>query len=175
MKHANSNLDGTFVTAKPRSTSFAVVDALRSSLSKGNPIKFARLRSTAWDNIAEKHVSYEVAEARKPSDKVDVRRIAELHGSRAAGSQCGSETKRFKITVKDKVTGEPKEVLAKLTTTTLTVVSYGVAFHFVKTNRGASVLDTRDGLRKPQAFVRSELRRILGATEGDAKFTELLA
>lgn len=89
----------------------------------------------------------------------------------AAGLQ---ESKRFRCEVTDKTTGERVEIMCKLITNTVLVASYGKIVEFRCTSRSkGTFLDCRDMKRKPLSFAKSELRRFLGITEGDAKFTML--
>lgn len=94
--------------------------------------------------------------------------------SKVAVSQSDRESKRFYVTLKDRVTGEERSVPVTLTTNFVRVLCYGKLVEFSLTNRSkGAFLDGRDGKRKPLSFAKSELRRLLGATEGDAAYATL--
>lgn len=106
---------------------------------------------------------------RKPCDQV-----VQVNVHRVAGSLCDTAVKRMRIEVRDRVTGEETEIVAKLQTNTIYVSCYGKIVEFSMTNRAKGTFcDGRDGKRKPISFAKSELCRMLGHSEGMARFAEL--
>lgn len=166
MKHtnSNSNLDGNFVRSQPRSTSHSVAEALRQGNSA---IRFAKVRFQP----------YEVAAPVKTGDpsKVLFEKVAGLSGCRAACAVNESKTRRIQLDRVEPVTGETETIRFYLKTNTVFVLSYGKVFQFSMTNRSKAILDSRDGSRRPVAWVKAELRRLLGCTEGDSQFAALTA
>lgn len=89
----------------------------------------------------------------------------------AAGMQ---GCKRFTVETVNRQTGDREEIRVKLVTNTIFILTYGQTVEFSMTSRSkGTFLDGRDGKRKPLSFAKSELRRFLGITEGNAKFAEL--
>ncbi len=74
--------------------------------------------------------------------------------------------KRVPITVIDDTTGEPKQVLMRMIVNTIYVMCYGKEISFSKSNRGQTILDSRENKRRSVDFIISELTRILGQDEG---------
>lgn len=159
---ANSPTSHTFNEGRPSQSSFAVSEAMR----QGGRIRFAKVRMV--DPYELQPCSPTAGELKRTS----VERVTGLRGSKLAAGLASQEVKRFKITVKDRITGEPVEVLAKLDMRTVTVVSYGVVFRFSCKRGSQTACDSRSGKRVSLAFVASELTRILGNDEGTAKFAE---
>lgn len=161
---ANSPLSHNFNHSRPSQASFAVSEAMR----QGGRIRFAKVRII--DNYELSPCSPTASQAKL----VDVQHVAGLRGSKLAAGLASQEVKRFKITVKDRVTGKPVEVLAKLDMRTVTVVSYGTVFHFSCKAGSKTAVDSRSGKRVDLTFVRSELLRILGDEEGNTKYSEFV-
>lgn len=178
-KTSNSPLSQDFLAGSPSSSHHATTEALRQCFKQSNPIRFAKDNGHSLNGPkgALGSTGYELQPCNPTAteaEKIDIQKIARLKGSRVAGSCVDSKQRRMRVDVIDPATGDTEQRIFRLTTVTITVVAYGVMFRFIKTNRGQSVLDSRTGKRVSQSFVKSELRRILGATEGDAKFAELL-
>lgn len=88
----------------------------------------------------------------------------------AAGSQ---DRKRFRVEV-TQPNGEREEIMCSLVTNSIFIASYGKIVEFRCSSRAVGTfVDCRDMKRKPLSFAKSELRRFLGVTEGDARYTEL--
>lgn len=89
----------------------------------------------------------------------------------AAGSQ---RRRRFDVEVVNKTTGDVEQRTIRFRTNTVHILSYGKIVEFKHSSiANGTFLDCRDGKRKPLSFAKSELRRFLGLSEGDAKFAEL--
>lgn len=100
---------------------------------------------------------------------------AASNGNRVAVWQCDRVAVRFYVTIKDKATQEERQVPVTLTTNTVSVLSYGTLIEFSLTNRSKGTFgDSRDVKRHPLSFAKSELRRILGASVGDAAYAALV-
>ena len=80
---------------------------------------------------------------------------------------------RIPITVIDKSSGEPTEILMKMIVNNVILCGYGKVWTFSKSNRGTSVMDSRDNLRKPAPYILKELTRLLGADEGIKAYQKL--
>jgi hypothetical protein len=159
---ANSQLSHNFTHSRPSQASFAVSESMR----QGGRIRFAKVRMVDPYELSPCHPTASEAKLRS------VEHVTGLRGSKLAAGLASQEIKRFKVTVKDRITGEPVEVLAKLDMRTVTVVSYGVVFRFSCKAGSRTAVDSRSGKRVELTFVNSELVRILGNVEGEAKFAE---
>lgn len=103
-----------------------------------------------------------------PAARLPLKVVAVSQGSRVA--------KRFRVDSIDRVTGEDTSILVTLVTNEIHVLCYGKHFVFSKTNRSkATYCDSRDGKRYPLYVAKAELCRMLGVTEGMAKYAELVA
>lgn len=165
MKHitANSPQSSNFVTARPTSSAFAVSEAMKQS---GSPIRFGKV----WFQ------GYEVADRPVVNVKdVDVQHIPSLKGNKETVTLLEEKVKRVKFTIIDAATGLPKEVMGRLRMRKVAVLCCGTTFHFSCKAGSQSVLDSRDGKRKPLNYVKSELVRLLGVTKGEEQFAELVA
>lgn len=169
-RNANSPLAANFVAGRPSSSSFAVAEQLRQS---HRPIRHAKVRyiSPDYHPTFGRYVQPESPATLKGKA---VSFVDGLQGNREAVAIAESNVKRFKVTVKDRVTGDPVEVLAKLEMRTVAVLCYGTQFHFTMKRGSQTCVDSRTGKRVPLNYVQSELCRMLGNSEGIAKFGELI-
>lgn len=94
--------------------------------------------------------------------------------NRVAVWQGDSVAKQFYVTKTDPVTKEETKFRVSMTTNTVSVLSYGQLIEFSHSTRSKGTFaDMRDGKRKPLSFAKAELRRMLGATEGDKAYAAL--
>lgn len=95
--------------------------------------------------------------------------------NRVAGSL--GDQAQMRVTVERvNAAGETEEFRFRLRFNVVSILSYGKFFEFRRYERSSgSFRDGRDGKSKPLSFAKSELRRLLGATEGDLKFAALTA
>ena len=100
--------------------------------------------------------------------------VAKLQDGKAAGLS-KTTVKRFPITVKDRITGDDIEVLAKLEMREVNVLSYGKLITFSMKAGSKTVRDSRDEKRKTLDFVKSELIRLVNEVEGSKLFATLIA
>ena len=144
-KNPNSYQPKSFWNGQPTSSNHAVSEQLR----QGGHIRFKREydrpRSYDFEPIVQ-------------SDKVEFHRVT---GKKHAPIALDNSTiKRFKITVKDKITGDDKQIIAKLDIRVVNVLCCGMAFTFSCKSGSKTVLDSRDGKRKSLDYVKSELTRM---------------
>lgn len=106
--------------------------------------------------------------------------IAKQSGGIVSVSQGDRVAKRFRVNKVDPVTKEETSFLVTLVINTISILSYGQIFEFSCSSRSkgtfgdSRVLDTKGKpTRRPLSFAKAELCRILGVTEGMAKFAEL--
>lgn len=81
---------------------------------------------------------------------------------------------RIPITIVDEKTGEPVEILMRMIMNNVTLCGYGKTWTFSKSNKGTSVMDSRDNKRKPAPYILKELQRILGESAGNEAFNKLV-
>lgn len=82
--------------------------------------------------------------------------------------------KRLKIQIIDRETGMRREVWTRIITNEINVFPYGKHVIFRKTNRGATVWDSRSTKRLTLDKVRDELTRMLGAQRATVGMKALL-
>jgi hypothetical protein len=85
-----------------------------------------------------------------------------------------TESKRFRVTVVDKITGDETTVRMRIVTKSLMILCYGKTVEFRKTNRGNNVRDMRTNTLRSPEFVKSEIRRLL-PTSAEQAIAELFA
>lgn len=163
-KHANSEASQAFQSGQPSSAGHAV----REAMHQGGRIRFAYSRIVGIPEMPPCDPTASQREA------MLFETVEGLQGSKTAGAVTSSTTKRYPCTVTDRITGQPIDVMVKLVTNVVHVIAYGMRFTFTKTNRGKTVLDSRNGKRVRLEFARAELRRILGDSEGLAKYAALI-
>lgn len=81
---------------------------------------------------------------------------------------------RVPITVIDKQSNEPTEILMRMIINNVTLIGYGKTWTFSKSSKGKSVLDSRDNQRKPAPYICKELIRLLGESEGEQAYSKLI-
>lgn len=100
--------------------------------------------------------------------------ILAKQGNRVAGSLSSHTKPRITVEKLNRTTGEVETMRFRIQFNTISILSYGKFFEFRTSDRSSGTFrDGRDGKSKPLSFAKSELRRLLGATEGDLKFAEL--
>jgi hypothetical protein len=80
---------------------------------------------------------------------------------------------RVPITVIDKETNEPTEILMRMVMNIVTLEGYGKTWTFSKSSKGKTVLDSRDNKRKETYYIWKELVRLLGEFEGEKAYEKL--
>lgn len=169
-QNANSPLSRNFVTRKPGSHSHAIEEALRQGAPGG---KFQRFSEKRHDH-SRFYGGYEFEPKPQPNKDVSTTTIAGLQGSKLSVARNTAESKRSKVTLKDRATGLPRECFIRVEMRSITVLCRGTAFTFSCKAGSKTALDSRSGERKPLHFVKAELRRLLGFTVGDAHFAEFV-
>lgn len=135
-----------------------------------------RSQETLFERTAARRLALKHGSSYRPVVKMQSASnpVALQMRSRVAGSLGCTQQKRFRVEIADKVTGERVEVLCKLITYEVIVKSYGKVITFSTSNRAkGTFLDSRDGLRHPLSFAKTELARLLGTPVGAAQFRVL--
>ena len=70
--------------------------------------------------------------------------------------------------------GEKKEILMRMIMNNVTLQGYGKTWTFSKSNKGKTVLDSRDNQRKELYYIWKELQRLLGESEGEKAYEKLI-
>ena len=169
-RHANTPLATSFIASRPSSSVFAVTEQLRQS-PRPIPKKKVRFIAPDYHPVFGRYI--EPCNPATLKGK-SVEHVAGLKGNRAAVATNNVDVKRFRITVKDKITGLPVDVHAKLEMRSVDVLCYGTAFHFRMKAGSQGAIDSRTGKRVALLLVRKELNRMLGDIEGEAKFAEFV-